>query len=357
MKKSYWTIEEDLTAKHQVLWEALSAFGFRTDGEDFVWKTSILDGAFEVFLRIDQNGHLTGRVLDLDLLEDYTAFRANGAVGPFVGQVREAYRQLLLEVVAACYEESPFVSPQANRLYRQIQLSFGDRLEPFGKFPSVSCLRIPETGKWYALMVYLNRQKLDETAKEAFVDLINVKVNKSDLPALLEQEGVYPSYHMSKTNWVSLVLDDSLSDEFVLDLVTQSRQLVAPKAEGSRLWVIPANPKYYDIDAEFATDKRILWTQKAGIKAGDWVVIYMTAPHRRLRYLCLVEESDLPNQGYRDRADIEKLMRLCLVKTYPDQAYGADKLKELGLKSVRGPRRVPEALYQALAQDLKATED
>lgn len=95
---------------------------------------------------------------------------------------------------------------------------------------------------------------------------MTVKVNPKDLPQLLQQEGIYPAYHMSKKNWISIILDDKVTDDKLWTLVTQSRQLVNPNGlsnpNGPDYWVIPANLKYYDIDAEFAANDVILWTQK-----------------------------------------------------------------------------------------------
>lgn len=59
----------------------------------------------------------------------------------------------------------------------------------------------------------------DETwSKEALeqkIEIINIKVNPKDLPRLLEIRGIYPSYHMSKKSWVSLVLDETVSDDLL----------------------------------------------------------------------------------------------------------------------------------------------
>ncbi|MGC4389079.1 MmcQ family protein, partial [Streptococcus suis] len=69
--------------------------------------------------------------------------------------------------------------------------------------------------------------------------------------------------HMSKKAWVSVLLDDTLEDQTVFDLLEKSRYLVGPKSykatQGADYWVIPANPKVYDIDAEFAENKVVYW--------------------------------------------------------------------------------------------------
>lgn len=98
---------------------------------------------------------------------------------------------------------------------------------------------------------------------------MNIKVNPQDMEILLQKEGVYPSYHMSKKTWVSIVLDNTLSDIEIFKLVSDSRKLVSPNKKSNsepEFWIIPANPKFYDIDKEFAEHQLIDWTQKERLR-------------------------------------------------------------------------------------------
>lgn len=59
-------------------------------------------------------------------------------------------------------------------------------------------------------------------------------------------------------------------------------------------WIIPANPKYYDIQAAFRTSKEIDWKQGKGIKVGDTVYMYVAAPVSAILYKCRVTRTDIP---------------------------------------------------------------
>lgn len=87
---------------------------------------------------------------------------------------------------------------------------------------------------------------------------------------LLDLDGIYPSYHMSKKTWISLVLDETIPDQTIFELIRGSRSLVAPKhlrkASEPHYWIVPVNLKYYDIGEEFSASKDILWTQKASMQ-------------------------------------------------------------------------------------------
>lgn len=119
---------------------------------------------------------------------------------------------------------------------------------------------------------------------------------------LLDLDGIYPSYHMSKKTWISLVLDETIPDQTIFELIRGSRSLVVPKhlrkASEPHYWIVPVNLKYYDIGEEFSASKDILWTQKASMQKGDFIAIYITAPTKAIRYLCQVLEANIANQGY-----------------------------------------------------------
>lgn len=352
----------------QVNIEKLLDFGFVQAGQTYSYTEKLLADDFQAQIEVSSDGLVTGRVIDLDLQEEYVAFRIDHQLGNFTGQVREAYGAILEKIASACFEEAPFNWAQANRLATYVSQAYGDLPDyPFKRIPEAGVYRFPSNQKWYALVMTIKRQQL-EGSKERFnaqellddVEIVNLKVDPKDLPDLLTLPGVFLSYHMNKKSWLTVLLDGSLADDLLFKLVDKSRAAIAPKSyyaeDGPDYWVIPANLKYYDIDQEFRENTIVDWTQKAQIKAGDFVFIYITAPTRALRYACKVLKSDMPNQGQRDQDSIRQLMRLELLQTYPDDRYTIDVLKEKGVKAVRGPRRLTKAMVDVLKEDLKDVE-
>ena len=120
-------------------------------------------------------------------------------------------------------------------------------------------------------------------------DVVNIKVDPRQMDKLLDLDGIYPSYHMSKKTWISLVLDETIPDQTIFELIRGSRSSVAPKylrkASEPHYWIVPVNLKYYDIGEEFSASEDILWTQKASMQKGDFIAIYITAPTKAIRYL------------------------------------------------------------------------
>lgn len=357
-KGGIMTFEDTYFKQKRLNPESLEAFGFRITDKGWELRKPLIDQELEARLLIDKEGNLRGQVVDVDLNEPYDTFRSTQARGTYVGQVRQAYGALLSQVAESCYEDQLFSSPQANRLTNFLTQEYSDQVDhPFEKHPDYLSYRI--AGKWYALLFPLKGEKLglDEEKADLIYDVVNLKVNPTQMDKHLKMDGVFPSYHMSKKTWVSLVLDETLPDQTVFELLSESRSLVAPKhlrkASEPHYWIIPVNLKYYDIGEEFSANEEILWTQKASMQKGDFVAIYITAPTKAIRYVCRVLEANIPNQGYREEESIKELMRIKPLYTFNDTDFDSDRLKSLGIKTVRGPRHMTEELVQALSPYLK----
>ncbi|HBO39037.1 MAG TPA: MmcQ protein, partial [Pasteurellaceae bacterium] len=94
-----------------------------------------------------------------------------------------------------------------------------------------------------------------------------------------------------------VLLDGSVDKETIIFLLNSSFDLTASRQTHQQLglarhaeWVVPANPKYYDIEAEFNENDIIHWKQSNNILVDDIVYIYVTAPCSAIRYKCRVLE-------------------------------------------------------------------
>lgn len=357
------SFEASFFAKKRVVFDRLLAAGFSKEAGDYLYRETFMNGDFQAEIRITETGQVTGRVFDSDLGEEYLALRVKGQKGGFVGQVREAYGRILERLATTCFEAQPFSHEQSNWLARRIETEWGDTYDrPFAKFSDYVSYRIK--GKWYALIFPIKLGKLTGLSGEIAereTEVVNLKVDPSKIEVLLAKDGVYPSYHMSKKSWVSVVLDGSLTNAELWDLVVKSRYLADPRplsnAEGPDYWLIPANPKYYDIDAELAENRVTSWPQKASIKKGDYIGIYITAPAQTLRYLCRVLEAEVQRNRKAADGGPERRMTVELIKTFGDGEFDINRLKEHGVTNIRGPRRMTKPLAEVVRETLGDSQE
>ncbi|MGQ7356239.1 MmcQ/YjbR family DNA-binding protein [Streptococcus suis] len=337
---------------------SLIPFGFIFSNNRYIYREIFMEGQFEAVVEVDEAGQLSSYVWDCEMEEIYTAHLVTAPAGAFVGQVRESYQTILARVEEACCVALPFSKDQSNRIAQLIKEQWGDLPDyPFAKLPTYGAFRHPANNKWYALVNQIPRDKLDGSGSQEEMEIVNLKVDGREIAELLSQSGIFPAYHMSKKSWVSVLLNNTLEDQTVFALLEKSRYLVGTKsykaAQGPDYWVIPANPRVYDIDSEFAENPIVYWPQKSTIQAGDIVAIYVTAPVQAIRYVCRVLGANLENHRESDIPTEKKLMQVELIAQLSDDILPRQRMMALGVKAVRGPRRLTKEAIEYLKCQLK----
>ena len=130
-----------------------------------------------------------------------------------------------------CCHEDLFISSQANRLAQAIYQIYGDKpVFPWDDF-SGGVFKNPANGKWYGIIMNVDIKKVDKN-KTGAVDMLNIKLPPEEIENLHQESGFYPAYHMNKKNWITIVLNDSVTDEIILKLVDESHAFTLPKQKG-----------------------------------------------------------------------------------------------------------------------------
>lgn len=193
---------------------------------------------------------------------------------------------------------------------------------PWWDLPDYAVLRRPNK-KWYALIMNISRDKLGLQGKEK-IDILNVRADIFERSFLLSIDGVYPAYHMHKGNWLTIALDGSVDEKIVFSCLEMSYQSFGRKKNKAVRsepipWLIPANPKYYDVEKAFANSKEIRWKQARGVVEGDEVFLYMASPVSAVKYQCLVKKTHIPFEYKDENLQMDFVMNIELVKTFPNE--------------------------------------
>lgn len=170
---------------------------------------------------------------------------------------------------------------------------------PWARYPGYAVFRHSDNQKWFALIMDIPGTKLGLESKD-IVDILNVKMRDPLLvDFLVQQKGFFRGYHISKGNWISILLDGTVAFKEICEWLDESYIATASRETKHKLrppkeWLIPANPKYYDVQAAFDESDEINWKQGKGIKTGDTVFLYVAAPVSAILYKCLVTKTDIP---------------------------------------------------------------
>ncbi len=216
----------EIFKSYQFNQEKARAYGFVENWEVWTYSCQILQGDFVMTVSITPD-NVSFQVFDRETGDLYPQVHMESMRGSFVGSVRESCLEILYQIRKACFDVQDYICPQTNRIMAQVQEKYGNQLEYlWEKSPDTAVLRHEGNQKWYAVLMKISWDKL-EKVREGQVEAVNLKHDQ--VADLLSKKGIYPAFHMNKRYWISVALDDTLSDEEVLELIERSWSLTIKK--------------------------------------------------------------------------------------------------------------------------------
>ena len=216
-------MENEVTRRARCNFHKLIAYGFEKQVGQYIYHTIMMD-VFNVEIHVDEEGNLSGKLYDMESGEEYVNHRIKQQTGEFVSKMREAYFEILYDIVTNCYDAQPFIGNQSNRIAVYLKETYGTTPEfLWKKYPGHGVFRNTQNQKWYGIILNIHASKIMNEDKE--IEILDVKIKPEQLEELLNKPGYYPAYHMNKKNWITLVLDETLSDEEIKQHLHESFHL------------------------------------------------------------------------------------------------------------------------------------
>ena len=220
-------IEENLFKRYIVDFSKLEKFGFIKEKDYYIYSKNFMNNEFKTIIKIDNNGFIKGYVIDLNTNLEYFNIRLE-KYGSWTGEVIDNYKMILVDIRDNCFSERYFISDQANRIGNYIIEKYHDKPEfLWKKYPNFGVFRNKNKQKWYALMANIKGNVFNKPNEE--IEIINIKLNNVKIEKLLKQNGYYQAYHMNKKSWISIILDETLSDLEIEELIDESYKIVNSK--------------------------------------------------------------------------------------------------------------------------------
>ncbi len=215
-------MEKDIFKKSTILYNKLIPYGFTKIKDDYLYSQNILGDTFRIDIIISHN-EITSHIYDLTFNAEYTNYRNENIQGEFVNSIREELTKLLQSIKKECTTTTYFYSNQANRLCQMIYDKYADLPEfPWEKSDDSGIFRNPKTKKWYGLVMRIDKSKIKQG--KGAVEIINLKLDPDKITELVKLPGFYPAYHMNKTHWITITLDDTITDEELMQYVLMSHK-------------------------------------------------------------------------------------------------------------------------------------
>ena len=202
--------------------EQLKGFGFKEEAEKLVYRKEILDSSFLIEI-VFVNSQLLIEVYDIEFDEIYSLYSVDGAVGETVQNIREHVEKLLRSILGLADESGKISSEIINYCNNK----YGENhVNPFKKHPDILAF-VNKKNKWYALMSNVEYNKLNKTSNIITkVKILNVKYPTDNISDIIDNQNIFPAYHMNKKHWISIVLDKNIKLETIKELIDMSYSLV-----------------------------------------------------------------------------------------------------------------------------------
>lgn len=117
-----------------------------------------------------------------------------------------------------------FASDQANRIANLIYERYGVKLD-FPWKDDNGVFRHLDNNKWFSLIMYVSLDALLKNGDSHMLNIMNVKIDISKRDELYEIKGIYPAFYMNHKTWISVVLDDTICDYKIIELIQSSFDL------------------------------------------------------------------------------------------------------------------------------------
>ena len=207
--------------------EKILQHGFSIDGDNFIRHEKFL-ADFTLTIIIDNRGNVTTKIFDADN-EPYTLHLVESASGNFVGTVKAEHERILNELAAQCFDDEIFTGRQAKKLVDYIHEKFSDELEfLWEKFPNYAVFRRKDNRKWYALIAAVPKKFLHLIGNDE-LEILNLRVEPAELDNIVDDEKYFRGWHMNKKSWMTVRLDETLTDNELCTRLEKSYILAAKK--------------------------------------------------------------------------------------------------------------------------------
>lgn len=124
--------------------------------------------------------------------------------------------------------EHPEVKKKVDReeIFEYVKKQYGTIPEYLWSSSPDSAVLRHHNGKWYAVIMNVERSKLGLDGGDDTVEIIDVKCDPEMTGMIIQTYGFLPGYHMNKQHWITILLDGTVGESKILDFLNMSYDLI-----------------------------------------------------------------------------------------------------------------------------------
>ena len=112
-----------------------------------------------------------------------------------------------------------------EEIFQYVKEQYGTEPEYLWKKDPDSAVLRHKNGKWYAIIMAVEKKTLG-LEEDGKINILDVKCDPDLVGMLIQTYGFLPGYHMNKRHWITILLDESVSEAKTLDFLDMSYDLI-----------------------------------------------------------------------------------------------------------------------------------
>ena len=202
----------------------LIEYGFSKQDKEYIYPVKIMNGQFELFVKI-KNNIISTKLIDLSTNEEYILHKVDGAVGEFVGKVRDTISDIINDVKQKCFDVVVFKGWQTKKIEKYVENQFDCKLEYlWKKLPDCAIWRRKDNRKWFGVVMSIKKSILGLNGNEK-VEILDIKVKNEEIEKIVDGKNIFHGYHMNKKNWITIILDGRIDLSKICEYIKDSYYL------------------------------------------------------------------------------------------------------------------------------------
>lgn len=221
---------EEILKKRAIDYNRLAQYGFVKIDNVYIYITNIMNNKFEVNIGISDDKSYS-KLIDNENGEEYALVDVQSTIGEFVGVVRQEYENVINDVIKRCTTRDVFKSIQAKEIINYVNSKYRDSLEfLWEKFDDNAVWRNKKNNKWYGILLTIKKEKLGIESDE-MIEIIDLRYQKDSIDTIIDNEVIYPGYHMNKKSWITIKLDNTMETSKIKELIDNSYGISIQKSK------------------------------------------------------------------------------------------------------------------------------
>lgn len=199
-------------------------YGFLKNDNKYIYTKKLSNDNFLVNIEITDSYKITSKVIDMENNEEYLPVDIKSTSGNFIGKIKDEYENILKNLIINCTTIDVFKSNQALAVIKYVKEKYAGKLEFLWEKSNNAIVRHQDSKKWYLALLTISKEKLGLKSSD-LVEIIDLKMPPEEIEKLVDNKKIFPGYHMNKKHWITICLDNTITNQELFKYIDISYNL------------------------------------------------------------------------------------------------------------------------------------